>query len=414
MFARALEMLQRRDGGRILAGLIGKLGSIELAEEALQDAFTAALERWPVDGVPMNPAAWLTTVAQRRGLDRLRYERRRPQAGAEVLAALADPGADATPYAADSAHFDLPDERLRLIFTCCHPALAPASQVALALHTLCGLTTREIARAFVEPEATTAQKLVRAKAKIARAGIPYEVPPADALPARLAAVLAVVYFLFNEGYTAAAGETLVRPDLCVEAVRLARAISELMPGQAEAHGLLALLLFHDSRRTARVDSSGALVPLEEQDRAQGRRPLIDEARVLLERAIAQRAAGPYQLQAAIAALHAEARRAADTDWVQIAGLYGRLLRLQPSPVVELNAAVAYALAFSLEEGLRWIEAIEARGVIEKYHLLHAARADLLRRQGQRDAARACYASALERTGNQAERRYLAARIAALV
>jgi RNA polymerase sigma-70 factor (ECF subfamily) len=408
VLARALETIHRRDGGRILAGLIGKLGSIQLAEEALQDAFAAALERWPVDGVPSNPAGWLTTVARRRGLDRLRYERRRPRADGEVWAELADPGAD------DSAEaLDLPDERLRLIFTCCHPAIAPASQVALALHTLCGLTTREIARAFVEPEATTAQKLVRAKRKIASAGIPYEVPSPDALPARLAAVLAVVYLLFNEGYTAAAGETLVRPDLCAEALRLARAVSELMPDRAEAHGLLALLLFHDARRAARLDATGALVPLEEQDRRLWSRPLIEEGAALLRSAIAQREPGPYQLQAAVAALHAEAASAADTDWVQISALYARLLRLQPSPIVELNAAVAYAMAFSLDEGLRWIETIEARGIIEEYHLLHAARADLLRRQGRREAARGCYLKAIERTANLAERRYLQGRIAAL-
>lgn len=406
MFARAIAEIHRRDGGRILAGLIRRLASFELAEEALQNAYAKALERWPRDGVPDNPAAWLTTVAQRSGLDALRRDGRIQVESESVLAAMSAPIDDV----AEENPSGVTDDQLRLIFTCCHPALAQSAQVALALHTLCRLTTTEIARAFVEPEATTAQKLVRAKRKIAEAGIAYEVPAADALPERLTTVLAVIYFVFNEGYSATERSDLLRPDLCTEAIRLARLLAKLMPDQAEALGLHALLLFQDSRRHARAGADGVLIPLEEQDRDRWNRAFIVEATALLDSAILQRHPGSYQIQAAIAALHANAPTASDTDWRQISALYGALLRHMATPVVELNAAVALAMATTLDDGLAWIDQIAAAGALDDYHLLHAARADLLRRAGRWAASRAAYERALALVKNTAEQEYLLRRL----
>lgn len=406
MLSRALDTLHRRDGGRILAGLIRRFRSFDLAEDALHDAYARALQHWPVEGVPDNPAAWITTVARRCALDRLKRQRRHRPVEQATLAAL---------NTLDAADFDdelspIPDERLRLIFLCCHPALAQSGQVALTLRSLCGLTTREIARAFIEPEATTAQKLTRVKRKIAYAGIALDMPSGEFLPARLAAVLAVIYFVFNEGYVASAGDDLLRPKLCLEAIRLGRLVRDLMPDQAEVSGLLAMMLFQESRRDARTDASGSLVVLEEQDRASWNHVLIDEATAILDGALLQRRAGPYQLQAAIAALHARAPTAGDTDWAQISALYGALLRHLPTPVVELNAAVALAMSKSIEDGLEWIDRIEASGALNRYHLLHAARADLLRRSGRRAEASIHYLKAMELADNGRERRYLERRI----
>lgn len=405
MLARALDTLHRRDGGRLLAGLIRQFRSFDVAEDGLQDAYAKALQHWPADGVPDNPAAWIATVARRCVLDRLKHERRHgPLEGTDAILAACDIEGIEEPQS------PIPDERLRLIFMCCHPAISQPNQVALTLRSLCGLTTREIARAFVEPEATTAQKLTRAKRKIARAGIAYDLPHPDALGTRLAAVLAVIYLVFNEGYLASTGSGLLRPNLCSEAIRLARLLQGLMPDQPEIGGLLALMLFHESRRDTRVDTDGVLIVLEDQDRSAWDHHLTAEATRILDAALTQRSPGPYQLQAAIAALHAHAPAAADTDWPQISALYGALLRHLPTPVVELNAAVALAMATSIDAGLNWIDTIERSGRLSEYHLLHAAKADLLRRSRRYVEARRHYLKAAELANNSSERRYLERRI----
>jgi RNA polymerase sigma-70 factor (ECF subfamily) len=406
MLARALDALHRRDGGRLLARLIRQFRSFDLAEDGLHDAYAKALQRWPADGVPDNPAAWIATVAHRCVLDRLERQRRHVSFDSERASMIATQDV----VSIDEEAGPIPDERLRLIFMCCHPAIAQSAQVALTLRSLCGLTTREIARAFVEPESTTAQKLARAKRKIAQAGITYELPDSDAFVARLASVLAVIYFVFNEGYVACSGGDLLRPNLCMEAVRLGRLLFELLPQQPETAGLLALMLLHESRREARTDADGALVVLEDQVRSRWNDVLIAEATAILDGALSHGRPGPYQIQAAIAALHASAATAAKTDWLQIYALYRALLRHLPTPVVELNAAVALAMSTSIEEGLKWIDRIEQSGTLDQYHLLHAAKGDLLRRSGQTETARTYYRRAWDLATNHGERTYLQRRI----
>jgi RNA polymerase sigma-70 factor (ECF subfamily) len=395
----------------VVATLIRMTGDWDLAEECAQDAFAAALERWPRDGVPRRPGAWLTTTARNRALDRLRR-------GATEAAKLREraalwPGGEPDEGGGDGDGDDgtVRDDRLRLIFTCCHPALPLEARVALTLRTLAGLTTAEIARALLVSEPTMAKRLVRAKGKIRNAAIPYRVPPAHLLPERTAGVLAVLYLLFNEGYAATAGDDLMRHDLCAEAIRLARALADLMPDEPEALGLLALMLLHHARRAARVDDEGDVVTLEDQDRALWDATEIDEGLALLDAALRQDRAGPYQLQASIAACHAGAATAADTDWARIAQLYGRLAPLVPSAVVELNRAVAVAMADGPAAGLELVQALEASGALAGYHLLPATRADLQRRLERHAEAAAGYREALELASTEAERRYLTRRLA---
>jgi RNA polymerase sigma-70 factor, ECF subfamily len=407
--ADAVETAFRDEWGRIVATLIRRTGDWDLAEECAQEAFAEALRVWERQGVPQRPGAWLTTVAGNRALDRLRRARR----GRELLEQIGrEPtGGEEEEMEGEGETSGIADDRLRLIFTCCHPALAMEARVALTLRTLAGLTTPEIARAFLVEDATMAKRLTRAKAKIAGAGIPYRVPPVALLPERLDGVLAVLYLLFNEGYSASAGERLIRVDLCVEAIRLAELLRSLMPDEPEVLGVLALMRLADARREARVGPDGELITLEDQDRDRWDRAEIEEGLRLLRAALRHGAAGPYQLQAAISACHAEAADAGATDWPQIAGLYELLAGAVPSPVIELNRAVAVFMAGEPERALALIDRLSADGELDGYHLLEATRADLLRRSGRHGEAATAYQRALALTSSRPEREFLTRRLA---
>jgi RNA polymerase sigma-70 factor, ECF subfamily len=415
LLTRIIDKVARTDGPRVLAGLIRLTGGdFDAAEEALQEAYARALVVWRRDGLPAQPGAWINTVSRRLLIDALRRETTRRKRRTSLDAEISDATAIEMPAAdVDLAPLDpcIDDDRLRLLFVCCHPALSPEAQRTLALRTLGGLTTREIARAFVEPEPTTAQRLVRAKRKIRDARIAFEVPPRARLRERIDVVLSVLYLIFNEGYASTDAPSLVRPDLMAEAIRLARLAVELLPDSTEARGLLALMLLTDSRRPARFTGDGEFVPLEEQDRSRWNHGLIDEGVTLLDEALEHGAPGPYQIQAAIAALHARADTAAATDWPQIAALYRALLQRLPTPIVELNAAVALGLATEVDRALDWIARLERHPDLASYHLLPASQADLLRRQGRFEEASHAYRRALTLVTNPAERRYLDRRLA---
>ena len=410
--ARAVAQVFREESARILASLIRVTGDFELAEDAMQEAFALALEAWEQSGIPARPGAWITTTARRKAIDRLRRDRsfREKRDVYETLLRMDAESSRVDPMAQFEAAAAFGDDRLRLIFTCCHPALAPEARVALTLRTVCGLTTGEIARAFLVPDSTMAQRIVRAKRKIRIAGIPYEIPEPGQWPERIAGVSAVLYLIFNEGYSASGEDRLVREDLCREAIRLARLLVTLAPAEAEVRGLLALMLLQDARRRARTDADGALVTLEEQDRSLWDRRQIFQGLGVLQSAAALGRPGPYQIQAAIAAQHALAPRADATDWPRIVRLYDRLLEHQPSPVIELNRAVAVAMADGAASGLALLDELAAAGSLDRYHLFHAARGDLLRRLGRAADAVPAYRTARALCSGAVERDYLNRRI----
>ncbi len=409
----AIETAFIEEWGRIVAGLIRRTGDWDLAEDCAQQAFAEAARRWPRDGVPKQPGAWLTTVARNRALDRVRHETMKNRRLQEAAAFLPDselgPAQDALADEPDESGIE--DDRLRLMFTCCHPALPLDGRVALTLRSLAGLSTAEIAHAFLVPEPTMAKRLVRAKHKIAHARIPYRVPPAHLLPERTSGILAVLYLLFNEGYAASTGSDLIRVDLCAEAIRLTRALGTLMPDEPESRSLLALMLFQHSRRDARTDSAGDVVTLEEQDRFRWDRAEIDEANAILREVVRSQEVGPYGLQALIASCHANAADAASTDWARIAALYGQMLEITANPMVKLNHAIAVAMATTPDYGLTLVNQLLESGELGDYHLLYATRADLLRRLGRASEAGEAYRQALDRARTDAERRYLSRRLA---
>jgi RNA polymerase sigma-70 factor (ECF subfamily) len=403
------EKLHREESGRILATLIGLLGDFDLAEEMLQEAYATALQKWPAEGTPTNPRAWLISTARHKAIDRIRRDRRFETKSEEISRSAQS---TVQPDAAVEDDDDMvSDDRLRLIFTCCHPALPIEARVALTLRTVCGVTTEEISRAFLVPVPTMAQRLVRAKSKIRDAGIPYRVPLQEDLRDRLDAVLLVIYLIFNEGYLASSGDALIRREMCTEAIRLGRVLCELLPRKAEARALLGLMLLHDSRTDARVSEGGELILLEEQDRSFWRWEQIREGTSLVESALRSGAAGTYAVQGSIAALHANAKTAKQTDWRQIAGLYGVLLQIEPSPVIEVNRAVAVAMSGDLEQGLALLDELQQRRELAEFHLLPAARADLLRRLGRMGEAAEAYQRALGLATNDIERKFLRRRVA---
>ena len=406
-----IAQIFRQEADRILATLIGTIRDFELAEDALQDALLVALEHWPIDGIPQNPGAWITTTARRKAIDRLRRDS--TLARKQLILQVELAGQEGTAAMQQDA---ISDERLKLMFTCCHPALALDAQVALTLHTLGGLSTNEIASAFLVPVPTMAQRLVRAKRKIKNAGIPYRVPPIDVIEERVEAVLSVLYLIFNEGYTVTAGDNLIRGELCDEAIRLAHVLTTLLIRESllsvlpEALGLHALMLLHDARRNARIDTNGELILLEEQDRAQWDQEKIQTGMTIVDKALQLKRVGPYQIQAAIAALHVQAKRPEETDWTQIAALYGILMRMIPSPIIELNHIVAIAMADGPLRGLALLDQPELEQSLRDYYLFHSTRADLLRRAGRLQEASNAYAQALPLCHNEKERSFLKRRL----